>query len=179
MAKQKVIQAELEEKLVETEGNLTAARAKSNVSISPFQPKKWQKSEEINWAWLWPKGEGEVWSEKALEYCYMVSKKVSTFQQGRFQKSPLSHQTVCRLAKVESVPVPGPAVQKQEGHGSVEWNGAKICKALEDAAGRVGAHTHTSKVEKPKFFFYLILAFLFLILQLFFLKLMFKHFAKR
>ena len=65
MAKQKVIQAELEEKLVETEGNLTAARTKSNVSISPSQ-QKCQKSEEINWAWLWPKGKGEVWSEKHL-----------------------------------------------------------------------------------------------------------------
>ena len=35
MAKQKVIQAELEEKLVQSEGNLEAARTKSNVSISP------------------------------------------------------------------------------------------------------------------------------------------------
>ena len=125
-----------------------------------------------------------LFRKKTLEYWRsMVSKKYK-----KYLRAWLGSKKVHFLfaAKVESVPVPGPAVQKQEGHGSVEWVGAKICKALEDAAtSRLGTHTHALtavKSEKVKLVFpeNLILAFLHLWFCSFIIfKITFKHFDKR
>ena len=118
VAKQKVIQAELEEKLAESEGNLAAARTKSNVSISPqINPKKFAQHGFF----------GQRHCEKSISLIRKIHlstiygfQKSIFFTTMAFQKSSTFTPNCLPLAKVESVPVPGPAVQKQEGHGSVE-----------------------------------------------------------
>ena len=125
LAKQKVVQAELEEKLSKSEENLNIAQTKSNVSRS-FHRKRSQVES------IGVKHHNLVKHEPCLDIkakplpfvrnllgVQKVSIKVIqlTFEKEK-SSTPTSHSPI--VANVEPTPVPGPAVQKQKGHGSVE-----------------------------------------------------------